>query len=75
MPEINYMCFRFLSRSPMMKVIMAAGIRAKEIDTKNTMKKGDVPFRLFFTKCVTGYEVVVTVKFSLVLFNAVLNMA
>ena len=74
-PDISYICFRFLSLSPIMKVIMAAGIRAKEIDTKNTMKKGDVPFRLFFTKSVTGYGVVVTVKFSLELFNADLRIA
>jgi hypothetical protein len=30
----------------MMKVIMAAGIKAKLIETKNTMKKGLIPLRL-----------------------------
>ena len=48
------MCFRFLSLSPIMKVIIAAGISAKEMDTKNTMKNGEVPLRLFLTKFVTG---------------------
>ena len=48
------MCLRFRSRSPMMKVIIAAGMSAKEMDTKNTMKKGEVPLRLFLTKFVTG---------------------
>jgi hypothetical protein len=37
-----------------MKVIIAAGMSANEIDTKNTMKKGEVPLRLFFAKVVTG---------------------
>jgi hypothetical protein len=45
-PDINCMCLRFRSRSPMMKVIMAAGIKAKLIETKNTMKKGLIPLRL-----------------------------
>ena len=37
-PLISYMCFRFFSRSPIMTLIIAAGMRAKLIDTKNTIK-------------------------------------
>ena len=56
-------------------MIIAAGISANEIDTKNTIKNGEVPLRLLFTKLVTGNGVVVTEKFNLELFRAVLNIA
>jgi hypothetical protein len=43
-----------------MKLTIAAGINEKLMETKNTMKKGEVPFKVFFTIFGTGYGVVVT---------------
>lgn len=53
-PLMSYMCLRFCSLSTKMKPIIAAGINEKLIETKNTMKKGEVPFNVFLTIYGTG---------------------